>query len=170
MSLSKKIDLQKNFASGVLSEFKFIDWRYSQSCWYFLPSFLNCCPSRLLSGSTLAPPPSQWISTVYSVTVCKGGGVWGSGPQTDNHLPQSPFTGQFFTWRHFALPSMSLIFLLSRITLYGTVSASPTVYCLTLNAYVILTITKCVSDTQPVNRRNCATRHGNQLRECEYTE
>ncbi len=37
------------------------------------------------------------------------GGVWGSEPQTDNHLPQSPFTGQFFRWRHFALPSMSLI-------------------------------------------------------------
>jgi hypothetical protein len=23
-----------------------------------------------------------------------GGGVWGSGPRTDKHLPQSPFTGQ----------------------------------------------------------------------------
>ncbi len=23
-------------------------------------------------------------------------GVWGSGPQTDRHLTQSPFTGQFF--------------------------------------------------------------------------
>jgi hypothetical protein len=27
--------------------------------------------------------------------MCKGG-VWGSGPQTDKHLPQSPFRGQFF--------------------------------------------------------------------------
>jgi hypothetical protein len=27
--------------------------------------------------------------------VCGGRG-WGSGPQTDKHLPQSPFTGQFF--------------------------------------------------------------------------
>jgi hypothetical protein len=33
---------------------EFIDWRYSQSCWYFLPSFVNYCPSSLLSGS---PPP-----------------------------------------------------------------------------------------------------------------
>ncbi len=33
---------------------EFIDWRYSQSCWYFLPSFVNYCPSNLLSGS---PPP-----------------------------------------------------------------------------------------------------------------
>ncbi len=31
-----------------------IDWKYSQSesCWYFRPSFVNCCPSNLLSGST----------------------------------------------------------------------------------------------------------------------
>jgi len=34
--------------------------------------------------------------TVYMDEVCKGGGeVWGCGPQTDKHLPQSPFTGQF---------------------------------------------------------------------------
>ncbi len=41
----------------------------------------------------------------------EGGGVWGSGPQTDKHLPQSPFIGQFFRGRHFALPSVSFIFL-----------------------------------------------------------
>jgi hypothetical protein len=35
----------------------YIDKRYSQSCWYFRPSFLNCCPSNLLSGSSLPPPP-----------------------------------------------------------------------------------------------------------------
>jgi hypothetical protein len=29
-------------------------------------------------------------------TVCKRRGVWGSVPQTDNHLPQSPLTSQFF--------------------------------------------------------------------------
>jgi hypothetical protein len=29
-------------------------------------------------------------NTVYPYTECKGG-VWGSGPQTDKHLPQSPF-------------------------------------------------------------------------------
>jgi hypothetical protein len=33
---------------------EFLDWRYSQSCWYFRPSFVNYCPSNLLSGS---PPP-----------------------------------------------------------------------------------------------------------------
>ncbi len=35
-------------------------------------------------------------------------GFW---PQTDIYLPQSPFTGQFFRWRHFALLSMNLVFL-----------------------------------------------------------
>ncbi len=35
----------------------FIDWRYSQSYWYFRPSFVNCCPSNLLSGSISPPPP-----------------------------------------------------------------------------------------------------------------
>ncbi len=27
-------------------------WRSIQSCWYSRPSFVNCCPSYLLSGST----------------------------------------------------------------------------------------------------------------------
>jgi hypothetical protein len=35
----------------------------------------------------------------------------GRRPQTDKHLPQNPFTGKFFRWRHFALLSMSLIVL-----------------------------------------------------------
>ncbi len=30
---------------------------YSQSCWYFRPSFVNCCPSPFLSGLTLSPFP-----------------------------------------------------------------------------------------------------------------
>ncbi len=33
------------------------------------------------------------------------------GPQSDKHLPQSPFTCQFFRLRHLALLSISLIFL-----------------------------------------------------------
>ncbi len=77
---------------------EFIDWRYSQSTWYFRPSFVNCYSSNPFSNSTLPPPPC----------VRGGGLVWSSGSQTDKHLPQSPLTGQYF--RHFALPSMSLIF------------------------------------------------------------
>ncbi len=64
---------------------KFIDCRYSQSCWYFWPSFVNCCPSHLLSGSSLPPPPPPpipvRISTLYSIytriqLVCKGREGW----------------------------------------------------------------------------------------------
>ncbi len=33
-----------------------IDWRYSQSCWYFRPSFVNCCPSLWLNSP---PHPSS---------------------------------------------------------------------------------------------------------------
>jgi hypothetical protein len=35
-------------------------------------------------------------------------GFWAS----DKHLPQNYFTGNFFRLRHFALPSMSLVYLL----------------------------------------------------------
>jgi hypothetical protein len=40
---------------------------------YFRPSFLNCCPSDLLSGSNLPPPPSPFLVSNYSKyvqTVC----------------------------------------------------------------------------------------------------
>jgi hypothetical protein len=44
-----------------------------------------------------APPFHVSISilSTYTYSVCKMG-VWGSGPQADRHLPQSPFTGNFF--------------------------------------------------------------------------
>jgi hypothetical protein len=79
---------------------------------------VNCCPSSLFYGSTLPPPSPLPCANKYSVntyTVCKGRG-WGSGPQTDKHLPQSPFTGHFIRRRHFALPSMSLIVLCSMVS------------------------------------------------------
>jgi hypothetical protein len=57
---------------------EFIDWRYSQSCWYFRPSSVNYCFSNLLSGSPSPPlTPSQSQSAVYSdgVWLGEGGGV-----------------------------------------------------------------------------------------------
>ncbi len=82
MSSSKKL-ICKRLCGRCLSGF--IDWKYSQSCWYFRPSFVNFCPSNLFSGSN--PPPIPYVNmfTVYTYTVCKGGGV--SWPQTDKHLP-----------------------------------------------------------------------------------
>jgi hypothetical protein len=32
---------------GLCGRCSSIDWSYSQSCWYFRPSFVNCCPSNL---------------------------------------------------------------------------------------------------------------------------
>ncbi len=68
----KKIDMKRVLCGRCFSDF--IDWRYSHSCWYFRPSFVICCPSNLLSGST-PPPLPVWKSILYSVytyTVCKG--------------------------------------------------------------------------------------------------
>ncbi len=67
------------------------------------------CPSHRFSGSTPPLPPFPvWISIlhVYTYTVCKGEGVGFLSLQTDKHLPQSPFKGNFFRWRHFAFVSI----------------------------------------------------------------
>ncbi len=58
---------------------EFIDWRYSQSCWYFRPSFMNYCPSNLSLVHLPHPLPKvKAHCTVYAVqAVCdwEGGGV-----------------------------------------------------------------------------------------------
>ncbi len=82
----------------------------SVTCWYFRPSFVNCCPPNLLSGSSIPPPFTVWISIlyiVYTATVCKGGVVL--GPINTCRTVHTQVN--FFRWRHFALPSMSLTFL-----------------------------------------------------------
>jgi hypothetical protein len=69
------------------------------------------CPSNLLSGSTLPPPPFPvYKYTVYSYTVCKGGS---SGSQTRqiNTCRKVPLQVNFLRWRHFAWYFISLIFL-----------------------------------------------------------
>jgi hypothetical protein len=59
---------------------EFIDWRYSQSCWYFWPSFVTYCPfCELLppfSCSLPTSPPSQSQSILYTDSVWLG---WGGG-------------------------------------------------------------------------------------------
>jgi hypothetical protein len=57
---------------------------------YFRLSFVNCCPSNLLSGSPLPPLPIPYINkyTIHMYTVCKGpkGGGYGVlGIKTDNN-------------------------------------------------------------------------------------
>ncbi len=115
---------------------EFIDWRYSQSCWYFLPTV------ALLTFSLVQHPPLSLFQSKDSVWLGGRGGCWvlletifyksltlciwpdseptklldhpkqkprrGGPPRTDKHLPQSPFTGKFFRWRHSALVSLYL--------------------------------------------------------------
>ncbi len=47
---------------------------YSLPCWYFRPSFVNCCPSNLLSGSTSPPFP---VSKYSIHRQCVDGRGWG---------------------------------------------------------------------------------------------
>ncbi len=56
---------------------EFIDWRYSQSCWYFRPSFVNNCPSNLLSSSPphLYPLPKVKVQNIQTVCGWEGVGV-----------------------------------------------------------------------------------------------
>jgi hypothetical protein len=52
------------------------------------------CDLLPLSGS-ISSVPSPPFPVVNKCVCVGGGGVWGSGPQTDEHLPLSPFTGQY---------------------------------------------------------------------------
>ncbi len=70
---------------------EFVDWRYSQSCWYFRPSFVNYCPSNLLSGS-LPPPlhPCVKVQCIKTVSGWEGvgAGVWVLSPVGEHVLQE----------------------------------------------------------------------------------
>jgi hypothetical protein len=103
----------KGLCGRCLSEI--IDWRYDQSYFYFRPSFVNCCPSPLLSGSTLPPFLFPVCILFTRIQYLKGGGV---GVLGLGQMNICPFLLQvnFFRRRHFALPSMSLVFLRIYVT------------------------------------------------------
>ncbi len=56
-------------------------------------------------------PPLPCVKSVYMFTVCKGGGYGGLGLRQINNWRKVPLHVNFFRWRHFALPSRSVIFL-----------------------------------------------------------
>ncbi len=91
---------------------------------------MNCCPSPLLFGSPLLPPPFLvLISILYTRTQCvRGWGYGVLGLRQINTCRKVPLQVNFFRWRHFALPAMSLIFLrliLFRIVFYKQLSTCP---------------------------------------------
>ncbi len=71
---------------------EFIAWRYSQSCWYFLPLLW-----------TSAPQPSHWFIYPPSLlrvnkyrgtcthTVCNGGGGWRGSGASDRQTPAAKY-------------------------------------------------------------------------------
>jgi hypothetical protein len=88
-----------DFAAGVDQRYRLEI--YCQSCWYFRPSFLNYYLSNLLSDSSPPPPAllpcvNKYAVYMYCIQCVSEGEVWGSGPQIDKHLSQSPFTGHIF--------------------------------------------------------------------------
>jgi hypothetical protein len=102
MSSSKKFTCK-----GTLLQV-FIDWRYSRSCWYFRPSFVKCCPSNLLSGSTPLPPPPAsrpCVKVQYSLyRKCVAGRGWGIlSPVRDHKLQEfnTLFLTRFRTYTKF---------------------------------------------------------------------
>ncbi len=59
----------------------------------FRPSFVHCCPLTFSLVQLFSLPPFPvWISILFTRKQYVRGGGWGSGPQTDKHLPQNPFT------------------------------------------------------------------------------
>ncbi len=76
---------------------EFVDWRNSQSCWYFT-LLVNQRPSNLLTGSSApAPPPLPCVNKYRGTcfhTVCNGGG-WIGGLRQINTCRQVPLLVSF---------------------------------------------------------------------------
>ncbi len=74
---------------------EFVDWRFSQSCWYFRPP-VNCCPSTFSLTSPNPSPPSKSKRTVLTDSVWRGGGRWGVLSCVVDHILQE-FNTLFLT-------------------------------------------------------------------------
>jgi hypothetical protein len=88
---------------------EFIDWRKS----IFDPALWTVPPLTFSPIQLPYPPFPVWISihTVYTYKVCLGGGGYGIlGLRQINTVRKVPLHVNFVRWRHFALPSISLIF------------------------------------------------------------
>ncbi len=64
--------LKKLTCEGTLRQVFIRVYRHSQSCWYFRPSFMNYCPSNLLSRSPFLPFPVSKYSIYRQCVAGKG--------------------------------------------------------------------------------------------------
>ncbi len=96
----KKLTCKQNLSAGVYQSGDSQLLAYIQSCWYFQPRQPIACihlvmlvfSTQLLDlYSPLLPisPSLQFNSSLPSP-------IWGSGPQSDKHLPESPLQVNFF--------------------------------------------------------------------------
>jgi hypothetical protein len=68
--------------------------RYSQSYWYFRPSFVNYCPSNLLSSP---PPPLPVLKySIYRQCVAGRGGAGGGGGGGGRVLCRRPLSAKVY--------------------------------------------------------------------------
>ncbi len=68
MSSSKKAYLYRDFAAGIFYSL-YCRLEIQSAMLVFRPSFVNCCPSPFLSGSTLFPPPFPRVNTYYCIQI-----------------------------------------------------------------------------------------------------
>ncbi len=110
----------------------YIDWRAVSHVCIFHPALWTVAPLSL-SQVQLSPPPSlcEYKYTVYNIQCGKGGGYGILGLRqinTCSTVPAHSAQVNICRWRHFALTSLSLIFLV----FYGMLNASVLVYLSTL--------------------------------------
>ncbi len=108
MSSSNKIDLQRYFAAGVyLSE---AQTSFSPPP---LPPVTLYTYSHREGGKGERVEPERLLEgqqfTKLGWTKCQHDWPYLQSVNSEKHLPQSPFTGQFFRWQHFAFLSILLI-------------------------------------------------------------
>ncbi len=100
-------------------------WDTVSHGWYFRPSFVNCCPSNLLSGSSLPPFPVCISIQCTRIQCVRGEGIWGQrrgrGLRQINTCQKVPSQVNFFRWRHFGLVSTLYSWLVHGYTVQCTV-------------------------------------------------
>ncbi len=122
-TVKQNVVICKGLCGGCLSEFVYrLEIQPFMLHGIFRPSFVNCCPSNLISGSSL-PPPSL-CEQMYTIQCERGGGgmgFWASGRLKFYEklkvrkwnkffiiCRKVPLQVNFFRWQQIAMPSMSL--------------------------------------------------------------